>query len=740
MKKIINVFFGTVFLFLFLQEAKGIEGPMLNGKASTTNKLKKHPLKFYTDQYKVAYKTSSGKVVKFEVLRKATNSRRALFYPYGEGMAKYGKIQPEMSLVKFNSFLKKQVLIEKKKRALIAFKKNKKSTTKATTTTPIYTTNIGLGTSTTTGYAGPASACYNATSSLGSTVSNTNFSSTNTASSFSGQTSASASISGAYDSFSASDSFTYENNYESSANAGQTFSNASVIYPMINVLDTSGGGTTYLNQAGQNANAAFNFSSTCGTEFLTAITVGYLITAQFTWDTSTSTNATEISNSTSGSYAGLDSISAAVSVASSSTNSSTTFSYAEQMVGGGGGAASIMSAAITANAQLENQCLSGFDVASCNSFATNMNAAAVSSTSSFQTTEPAYAQSTGDYSSFGIFPNGIQGVNSYTPIQSQILTPVPSDILGPYAAQLNNYITLMNQISTLNQRVSYLTKLLLGQNQFQVSQYFNPTPQLNITTTYLTPLSAAYSNDFNVMLSNLTTCMAATTATAPTASSTSVTTACAPILSAYTNSTSSAYEYYSPTGPSEINVAGNSVFLNMVQQNTIALQYTGTNNQTNNYLGTPPVPYSSGNTNVLVDAIWVSSISTTDGSYPYDSTPALLVIADYPWTVNSSNNWVTNYSAYTQVMQTTSSNDTMVGIPASSYLPQQCLIYNSFNVCSGNGTNGNPNPQNFSYTGAGCNGVPSFSQPCNINGYISFPSQNTSFYQNLSLAPIANFF
>jgi hypothetical protein len=114
------------------------------------------------------------------------------------------------------------------------------------------------------------------------------------------------------------------------------------------------------------------------------------------------------------------------------------------------------------------------------------------------------------------------------------------------------------------------------------------------------------------------------------------------------------------------------------------------------------------------------------GTYPYNySTPNLIAFADQPWSSFTSSGTITNYSANTQLLPTYSGT-TGMNVPASSYVSQDCLLYNDSYTCSG--------PMNFYYT-AGCT-TPTFSQYCVINGSIIFQTSPTNISQILQLSPL----
>jgi hypothetical protein len=140
------------------------------------------------------------------------------------------------------------------------------------------------------------------------------------------------------------------------------------------------------------------------------------------------------------------------------------------------------------------------------------------------------------------FPHGVAGAG--TP--ALVTTPIPlqtSDVLAPYKSQLEQFLTLLNQIATLNNRVRLLHDL------FESNPDFNPVRLLDLVS-YLDRLENIYRVGRSTLFRNLANCLAATSA--------NVTSVCQPILA---HQATNAFEYY-----------GANFF---AQQNRLALQYTG---------------------------------------------------------------------------------------------------------------------------------------------------------------------
>ena len=181
----------------------------------------------------------------------------------------------------------------------------------------------------------------------------------------------------------------------------------------------------------------------------------------------------------------------------------------------------------------------------CTQFTSNLGQGAAQALNSFRQQVASLRSATNpDLSFLQIFPNGVAGAS----IPHAVTTPIPlqtSDVLAPYRPQLMEVLTLMNQISTLNNRVGLLHDLLSN------TITFNPVPLLDLVS-YLNRLQNIYKADRNTLLTSLQRCLSATSA--------NVTSVCQSIID---NQATNAYEYYGANGP------GNDFF---AQQNTLALQ------------------------------------------------------------------------------------------------------------------------------------------------------------------------
>lgn len=694
----------------------------LNYEAKAVGKRK--PKHYYRNMYTVHYRTYMGKVVHYVVVRKKDGHKRLVAYPYGQHLAGLGVEQKPISIDKFNRNMAKERRADRKRSKVINQEKRTGQALISATTTPA-TTGLSLGYNSSTGYVDNGNNCFNATTSLSGPQMNENYSSTGTSSSFSQQINISESLSGTYEAFKASENFTYSNNFSTTTQSGQTYFNASVLYTASSSLNTS----SPLTQAGTSAANLNSFSTTCGSQFVDTLAVGMLVTGQFSWSTTSSSTQTAINTAISGSYGELDSITAAVGASWSQSNSSSTFGYSETVYGGGSAASDITQGLSSSSAnQAESECFQGSAMgmslssvqAQCNTFIADVQSYANTAFTDFITQVVPAATSSGQYNGIYPFPYGVSGVTTAALAYENLPSDIQySDILYPYVDQLNNYTEILNQITTLYNRAYFLN------NQFSLvyqgaTNYLNPTPALNLQTNYLQPLYEAYLQDYSEMVSNLTSCM--------NASSTNVTSVCQSVINLYNDGILNAFDFYDSNSPTVQTITTNT----NLQQNTIALQYSGTNNTQNVYSSGGSIDTGCCNSNILVDVVWAPQVTLNPdaqmkGTYPYSySTPNLIAFADQPWSSFTSSGTITNYSANTQLMPT-NSGITGMNVPASSYVAQDCLLYNDSYTCSG--------PMNFYYTGAGCT-MPTFSQYCVINGSIIFQTSPTNISQLLQLSPL----
>jgi len=559
-----------------------------------------------------------------------------------------------------------------------------------------YQTGLPLGANLSTGLIPTSANCFNSTTTLGSAIAQESFSSNNAASSYSDQTNVSASISGsvstAVASGSVNDVFTYGNNYSSSSTSGSVFFTAYQTYTASNTFYS-------LAQEGINSQNTQEFSTDCGSAFVSSVPVGMLITGQASYSANTVTAASTISNAFSSTVekpGSLTNFSLAVSNAysniSQNNGSNYNFGYTTEIIGGGEGAASIFTANFNNNAQPYLTSCSGGSAIACTSFVTAADNAAMLALATFEscfgTTPPNMTGSTGcptatatditngNISGLATFPNGVAGlvtaaIQDNQPLvdlinaESPLGTSQYTDLMLPYKQQLLNYLNIYNQIATLYTRSMYLgnnNKLSLGKINQQysyagITQNFNPTPLIDISGSYLVPLMTQYGADLKLIIANLAACTSANSST--------VSTACQPIDLAFTDSVTSAYDWYGTT------LNGNGVnYNNFALQNTIALQYSGTINY---MYGTFPL-----------DVIWVQALpaaailnqavnSLPSGTTNPASFSGLIAFADQPytWCCFGQGSLPDFNSPFAQLIP---SNSTTISTPTNSYIPYAYYI------------------------------------------------------------------
>ena len=271
----------------------------------------------------------------------------------------------------------------------------------------------------------------------------TSFSSANTSSSFSGQTNISASVGASFGAFKASDTFSHGDSYNSSANSGAVFFNASAIYTINSSIDPA----NPLTVQGQAAKTNNQLSQLCGIETMASVPAGMLVSGQFSWSSDSSATSTTISNTMKTSY-GLAKVSNAISNAKAQGSSNITLNFVTQMEGGGSAAVTQMASDIAALDPAIASCGNG-TASACTAFASGADAAALKAVSTFTNS---VTSTMTDFSSFVPFPQGVAGVST-TPLSTLPAVPA-SDALAPYQAQLRTYLTLLNQIATLDNRVN----------------------------------------------------------------------------------------------------------------------------------------------------------------------------------------------------------------------------------------------------------------------------------------------
>ena len=688
-------------------------------------------------------------------------------YPYGKVEVDEAAAAKKIGVKQFHTILKARKKALAKALALEKKKNKSASSARLSARDSSTTSNIGLalGYNPSTGYI-PTSTCFNETTLLSNGISVFSFNSSGASSSFASQTNASASISANYESAISSGTgnaaFTYANSFSKTGSSGSIFFNAFQLYTANNTF-------IGLNGSGLSAQSQGLLSTNCGTNFVTSIPVGMLITGQASYYASTQEGASYIESQLSASANGgtLASFSAAVqSSYNNSTLSATNawgFGFTTEVLGGGEGAAATyttdMAAAIT---ELADCVANNNSSTTCPAFVTNANDAALNSLSQFETD---FGSTPTNLGNVAAFPNGISGAIGQTPIvanesvsglliaansisASDATATMYSDTFSGISTQISNYLSVLNEITTLYRRAMYLgntnSQYTLGvlstkSSDTNASGTINPSPFFDIEGTYLSTLIKTYGDDMVTMQANLTSCLEPVTSS--TTSATDTTTNCAAIINAYSQGITSAYAWYS----SDIN--GSTVAENNFElQNTIALQYTG------QIALTAPSPYTSSS-GYPVDVMWTqalpifSAFTSQIGSPPSpapepDGLPGLIAFADQTYRTPSTgytDMWIS--SPYVLMMPAVSSSITTISGPTSNYSTYGYTLGsadNSARLGWQMGTSGTA----FTYYGNGCSTI-TYSNLCSIT--TTFTEQGTGGfwpYWNVTavFSPISNFF
>jgi hypothetical protein len=613
--------------------------------------------------------------------RSSDNKEVVTAYPRGHSFAASAKTHRVMGPRAYRRFISR----------IIGQQRN--STAPNLAAGPVYNTGLALGYN---GSTGPTSGqCFNyTTQNPVSPVVSLNFSSLDTASSFAAQTNMSSSVSTSLWGFKAKDSFSFSDQYSSSANSGSVYFNAQAIYSLNSTIPSK----TPLNAQGSSALSAGNFSQLCGVEYTATVPAGMIVVGEFSWFSDSSAASQAIANNFKSSYGGsLARVANAVQSATQVANAQWGIGFSVVVEGGGSAASQqIITAYDNAETAL-NQCAQG-NVTSCNTFATQMDAGATQGIGTFQQGIPSTGSMPTNLSNFAAFPNGVAGVSFQTNLQPVPTGKTVNDALLPYKSQLQQYVTLLNQIATLYNRSSYLYEAV-GQPSF------NPINTLNLQN-YLYNAEYVYSGDKSTLMSNLSNCLSS--------NQQNVTTACAPILN---NSVTNAYDWYAAGGPNPNSFSAAQNWL--AQQNTIGLQYTG--------LFTPPT--GSGGP-FPIDVLYVDTLPPFTGTngQVIGGQSSLTGFADatYYWNGNSTNPMVSLLAL---------PNGTDLGTIYSTALTKDWL---------GIGTNGaffnSLNGLSFAWTTPTC--TPTFNLTCTVGFDVEYgpPIYAESWNYQESLQPIPQFF
>jgi hypothetical protein len=550
-----------------------------------------------------------------------------------------------------------------------------------------FATGLPIGWNSSTG--STSGQCLNYTISTPSNpIEQASFSSQNAASSTAEQINVSATVSLSVDAFQASDTFSFSDQWQSSTNSTSQYYNFYSLFTLGNSVPMG----DPLNQFGQNHVDPVTklpldtFNTLCGSEYLATVLAGMVGTMSINYGSTSKSTETSITNSLDASF-GLDSISTAVSTSNKQTDSASYFTFSMVHYGGGVGASQALNTAFAMldpnkqNRAFYALCANGDDVA-CTQFASNMGKGAADALNSFNTLVAGLSGATNpDLSFLQTFPHGIAGVS-----QEAVSAPIPlnqasNEVLKPYKAQLEDFVTLLDDISTPRNRVKSLEGL------FQKQPDLNPAIVLDIVS-YLNILDDTYSADRKTLLSSLRQCLVAT--------SDNVTSACGSIID---NKVKNAFEYYGPDGP------GMDFF---AQQNTLALQYTSLTQA--QIQGAPAIPGDA----IYIDVL--PSFAAAGIPVPIAGEAAFVNFVDRPWTTPEGQLLVTPAVDILALkpgdpLSTNSVSLTVRVPPNDPKAPPSPFTFWGFQLAGEailiNNTSGS------TFTSAAC--TPTFARPCAIN-------------------------
>ncbi len=520
------------------------------------------------------------------------------------------------------------------------------------TATPVTGFTIGLNESTGS-TVGP---CFNFTiGNPGAAIDNVdNFNTLSAASSVANVFNARLSVSGTYEGFSASNDFTYSDNYNSTSFSSSYLFSASALYNLPITIQNPA-----INAFGMQEEQAGDFAQACGSEVYDVVGAGMLIVGELSFSSNSSQSNSSVSEKMTANdgAGGLQNLDAASMESNMVADSSNSFDFTLDTYGGGEDSTNALKNALEANSQNLADCSAGVaaqpnQADACTMFTSNLNTAAGTAIDDFTN---AVMNGTQDYADFEQFPNGIVGAST----QPTILTEPVSDIapvsaddpFQDYSSQLSAYTTLMNQVSTLNQRATAInaavTPTITSNNQttnYNTNQVDLIGDSANLMTAYSTALDGAVGPGqpplTGSMISNLGVCLGYLP---PPEGAETVAEDCDPIINNLTSGSNpvlidSAYEYFSTDNP---NLTAQNF---TAQQNAIALQYNVLNNSERACDDKP-----CGQENNPMQAMYVvlPGFAGTSGA-PIQNLASMTAFVDQEWTATngkghpmlSTDNWV----------------------------------------------------------------------------------------------------
>ena len=524
----------------------------------------KHPSlkanrKKFEKLHDVFVRMNNGRIAAVIVQRKSDHRYVFRAFPFGIRNAATADQPTKVTFAKVRKLLKKARLKRRGRHTGGGTTAQSAAATNSSSTAS-YVTGFPAGYSSTLG--ATTGDCFNFTvSTPNSGVTELSFNSASGVTNFSSVTKASASINAAFGEFQASNDFSYTGTYQQTTNSGQTVFTAESVFPLQPDLDTSNA----LNSYGTLQQTGGTFSYQCGDSFISQVPAGALIMGELTWSSTSSASSSDVSDEFSASGSALTNLKVAVSNSLSVSNSITTFNFDLVMDGGGATPVSAMLDSYASNSSYFATCTSGTssdDQSACETFVSNLNSGAATALSDFNTE---VSEMGTDLSFFEQFANGLSGVEGIATTETESLSSLisgSSDAFSAYSTQLNDFITLINQIATLNNRATLLNTTV-GDSAFDPTTIFSMADHLDT-------LEKIYGTDLSTLLSDMNTCLGS--------SASSITTNCAKIIGNQTSGgtqIADAYDWYATGSPNP----NNWIFAErwQAQQNTIALQYNSEN-------------------------------------------------------------------------------------------------------------------------------------------------------------------
>ena len=633
-----------------------------------------------SDSHYVEIRQLNGRIVSIELIRSADGAKIGVAHPYPASVATLNSLPVErMSVAEFQQLAKNEP--------------------------PPPAASSGYATGLAIGYNDSVGAtpglCYNFTAQKVAVTTNSDFQVTDSISSIAQSTNVSSSAQASYDAFSASNDFSYSDSYNATSNSGSAYLSASSTTTISNAPDPN----NVLNTFGSTTLNSGTFGPTCGAAYMNTVLGGMSVIGRVNWASSSSTQAQKFQDTfTTG--VGLDSLSTAVTEAQTVSHQSFSCGFSLAIIGGGKYANGIMSD-LSSNTASLTQCCNGTSSA-CTTFSSNMDVSIATNVGGFDS----YISNANNWPSSGAvaldslgvmaFPEGLAGIGNprtTTPASTLAGIGVISDPWQGMTSQLQNYLTVLNQIRTLQNRAKALNSA--------VGTTYNPTQLLNLQN-YLTALNTGYggitgsgtSAAPKSMLANLKTCLQPPP-------DTDVGTDCASIVQSAGITT--AYDMFGPT-----NYTGANQWL--LQQNTVALQYTGIFTNTNGYVWPMDVMYIdvlpsfTGQSALTPIALKAALTGFSDAPF-YDNgeTKTIPAVALLPmWPNSALTNTYPTASQQGVFLTPNTFKANRSSIPAD--IPQPGLWYG----IGGESPWQYSNDDMISWTTAPC--TPSFGTPCGI-GY-----------------------